>query len=99
MSYSCGVHGWQHLLKPCPSCQQTTTDNKATPMGLFAEIDRLRGQNEHLLVILEKAARYIPHIPTRHEAGWGGANHSPCVADCPKCAWEKYSRIETGDEK
>ncbi len=24
MSFTCGVHGWQHLLKPCPVCQTIT---------------------------------------------------------------------------
>lgn len=30
MSFTCGIHGWRHLFKDCPACQETTVSNNAT---------------------------------------------------------------------
>ena len=35
MSFSCGIHGWQHMLNPCPSCNYGYTATNTTAVRDF----------------------------------------------------------------
>lgn len=40
--------------------------------------------------IIERGGKYIPHIPVSYEAEMGGAMNSPCIVDCPACAYRDW---------